>query len=84
MNPEEILVSIIALRDLMAKRNPDQIFLRDTTQTRGSATDPFIAVFLRDAPDGAPKLVPSFARNSVTLMVSGGIAAGTNGSSAAA
>jgi hypothetical protein len=51
MNPEEILVSTIALRDLMANRNPDRIFLRDTTQTRGSATDPFIAAFLRDAPD---------------------------------
>ena len=35
MDPEEVLVSTTALSDLVAKQNPDRIFLRDTTQTRG-------------------------------------------------
>jgi hypothetical protein len=43
MDREEIHVSTVALRDLITKRNPDRIFLRDTTQTRSSVADPINA-----------------------------------------
>lgn len=53
LEPDEILVSTAALRDLAGRRNPDRIFLRDTTQVRGSATGPFNSMYLQDVPEEA-------------------------------